>query len=269
LGEILNIWAETFIADATNILSSQLRNQHLLCREIPNLFRASLTSRLLRNAPSLYINWAWMPGWLDGWMAGWLDGWMSCSSCHAEGHSNEQLNDNYSDGSFGSPKRVLSLLGVAETGPWAWNGSVKSLREQVDTSVQKTMQGKPISTKQADAIVEYMGTLKLPKLSGHRSIDLATDSARIEKGGQVFEALKCARCHELPLLTTPKSYTLDDSNISLNPPSLRSVKHASRFFHDSRADSLEEVFIRFRHQLNSETSVAEFLLLKSRFVESL
>jgi YVTN family beta-propeller protein len=186
-----------------------------------------------------------------------LDGWMSCSSCHTDGHTNEQLNDNFSDGSFGSPKRVLSLLAVAETGPWAWNGSVKSLREQVDNSVRMTMHGKPISTQQADAIVEYMRTLKLPKLSSSRSIDSAAHLEQIEKGKQVFESSKCASCHEPPLLTTSKSYTLDDSNQPLNPPSLRAVKHASRFFHDSRAGSLEEVFSRFGHQLNSETSEDE------------
>src|SRR2546429_167098 len=55
------------------------------------------------------------------------DGWFSCHSCHTDGHSNGLLNDNLGDGSFGAPKRVLSLLGVRDTGPWAWNGTMPDL----------------------------------------------------------------------------------------------------------------------------------------------
>jgi YVTN family beta-propeller protein len=71
------------------------------------------------------------------------DGWMSCHSCHTDGHSNGQLNDNLSDGSFGESKRVLSLLGVSETGPWAWNGQVKTLEEQVTSSIKKNAGNSP------------------------------------------------------------------------------------------------------------------------------
>ena len=52
---------------------------------------------------------------------------MSCHSCHPDGHTNGLLNDNLGDGNFGAPKRVLSLLGVGQTGPWAWNGGVADL----------------------------------------------------------------------------------------------------------------------------------------------
>ena len=54
---------------------------------------------------------------------------------------NGRLNDNLTDGSFGTPKRVLSLLGVKDTGPWAWNGHMKDLETQVRTSLKSTMQG--------------------------------------------------------------------------------------------------------------------------------
>src|SRR4029077_18036898 len=64
------------------------------------------------------------------------DGWMSCHSCHTDGHSNGLLNDNLGDGAFGAPKRVLSLLGVAQTGPWAWNGEVHDLETQIKKSIE-------------------------------------------------------------------------------------------------------------------------------------
>jgi Di-haem cytochrome c peroxidase len=69
------------------------------------------------------------------------DAWFSCHSCHPDGHSNGRLNDNFTDGSFGTPKRVLSLLGVKDTGPWAWNGGMPDLETQVRNSVKSTMQG--------------------------------------------------------------------------------------------------------------------------------
>jgi YVTN family beta-propeller protein len=59
------------------------------------------------------------------------DGWLSCHSCHTDGHTNGLLVDNQTDGSLGTPKRVLSLLGVGDTGPWAWNGKMADLESQV------------------------------------------------------------------------------------------------------------------------------------------
>ena len=35
------------------------------------------------------------------------DSWMSCHSCHVDGHTSGFLNDNFSDQSFGAPKRIL------------------------------------------------------------------------------------------------------------------------------------------------------------------
>src|SRR5262249_38405120 len=69
------------------------------------------------------------------------DGWLSCQSCHTDGHSNGLLADTLGDGDFGAPKRVLSLRGVKDTGPWAWNGSVTKLSDQVRKSVEQTMRG--------------------------------------------------------------------------------------------------------------------------------
>ena len=95
------------------------------------------------------------------------DGWMSCHSCHTNGHSNGQLNDNFSDDSFGTPKRVLSLLGVRDTGPWAWNGRTETLQQQVRNSVVNTMRGTNIEEDSVEAIVAFMKTLELPRFDPH------------------------------------------------------------------------------------------------------
>ncbi|MFO0943225.1 MAG: cytochrome c peroxidase [Pirellulales bacterium] len=91
------------------------------------------------------------------------DGWMSCHSCHSRGHTSGQLNDNTSDGSLGSPKRILSLLGQAETAPYSWSGEIPNLEMQVLNSVQSTMATDfQISRQTVDAIAAYVRTLPAP-----------------------------------------------------------------------------------------------------------
>ncbi len=68
-----------------------------------------------------------------------LSGWFSCHSCHTDGHSNGNRNDNLGDNDFGAPKRILSLLGVADTAPWAWNGGMHDLEKQIAKSISLTM----------------------------------------------------------------------------------------------------------------------------------
>ncbi len=186
------------------------------------------------------------------------DGWMSCHSCHTDGHTNGGLNDNFSDGSFGAPKKVLSLLGCAETGPYAWTGQVESLRKQVQNSVDQTMQrDRSIPDAQVDLIVAYLATLGPPpavdRLRGQ------ADAAAIKRGEQIFAERNCVACHAPGVYTTPQAYEvgLEDQrgNRAFNPPSLRGVGQRAPYFHDGRAERLEDVFAIHDHQL--ETSLTE------------
>jgi DNA-binding beta-propeller fold protein YncE len=63
------------------------------------------------------------------------DGWFSCHSCHTDGHSNGLLADTLGDGSHGTSKRTLTLRGTALTDPWAWDGSMKYLQDQIEKSL--------------------------------------------------------------------------------------------------------------------------------------
>lgn len=91
------------------------------------------------------------------------DAWMTCASCHPGGHSIGQLNDNFSDLSFGAPKRVLSLLSQADTAPYAWVGKNADLATQIKNSIEKTMQFNDDAPEDAvQAIAAYLETLKLP-----------------------------------------------------------------------------------------------------------
>ncbi len=184
------------------------------------------------------------------------DGWMSCHSCHTDGHTNHQLNDNLSDGGFDAPKRVLSLLGTADTAPWSWNGSAADLAAQVRKSATVTMQGRDLSNDKVDDLVAYMRSLAPPPalglVSGNR------DKVSIERGRAVFERERCHRCHAPPSYTTTATYDVglkDELGQSkFNPPALRGVSQRDALFHDNRAGSLEDVVRKFRHQLRDELS---------------
>jgi len=191
-----------------------------------------------------------------------LSGWMSCHSCHTDGHSNGQLNDNFSDQSYDTPKQVLSLLGVAETKPWAWNGGVESLEQQVRNSIVMTMHGSDPTDEHVDGLVAFLKTLQAPTAAG----DLSSESSQeIAKGRQVFESLNCQRCHVPPTWTSPGSYDVglqdEVGNKLFNPPSLLGVSRRTRLLHDGRATSLSGVVNGHRHQLPQQVSHEELVAL--------
>ncbi len=180
------------------------------------------------------------------------DGWMTCNSCHTIGHTNGMLNDNLSDTTFGAPKRVLSLLGKADTAPFAWNGAVERLEQQIRNSIEKTMQlSEPPADEQVAALAAFLRSLEPPP-----SVDRLRgrwDQPAIDRGRALFEALDCRACHAPPTYTTPDVYDvgLKDKlgNHEFNPPSLRGVGQRGPYFHDASAATLRDVFEVHGHQL--------------------
>ena len=189
------------------------------------------------------------------------DGWMSCHSCHTDGHANGQMNDNFSDKSFGAPKRVLSLLGgVKDTLPLAWNGQVQTLARQIHNSVETTMQREDqLPQPQVQALAAYVNSLAVPP-----PLDVlrgTQDVTAIERGRLVFDKHDCARCHAPPTFTTPEAYDVGikdaQGNTEFNPPSLRGLSHRGPFFHDNSAATLEEVFLQRGHPSDAKYSEAD------------
>jgi YVTN family beta-propeller protein len=199
------------------------------------------------------------------------DGWMSCHSCHTDGHANGEKNDNFSDRSFGAPKRVLSLFGVKETLPLAWNGGVQTLQRQIENSLDATMQREdPLPKADVKKLVAYVQSLEnpppLPVLRG------TLDTAAVERGKQVFAKRDCASCHAPPTYTSPAAYDVGlpdaQGNREFNPPSLRGLSHRGPFLHDNSAATLDEVFTKHGHPNASVYEAAELKDLKA-FLESL
>jgi hypothetical protein len=189
-----------------------------------------------------------------------LEGWYSCHSCHSYGHTSGRLNDNFTDGSFGTPKRVLSLLGARDTGPWAWSGQIGSLEEQTRNSIKSTMQGvKQPPHELVDDLTAYLRSL--PPAPGVRKARGESDPEIEKRGRKIFVREKCGSCHAPPTYTSPKAYDVglvDEVGGKLfNPPSLRGVSQAGPYFHDGRAMTLEDVFSKHRHELARPLTAAE------------
>ena len=180
------------------------------------------------------------------------DGWLSCHSCHTDGHTNGHLNDNLGDGSFGAPKRVLSLLGVGETGPWAWNGTSEELRAQIRKSIRTTMRSKQEpSEEQVQDLAAFLRTLSPPP-SAPALVESSAPAA-ISRGARLFREQGCVRCHVPPNYTSSAVYDVglvdEVGNRRFNPPSLRGAGQRSSFLHDGRAQSLMDVLGTHRHGL--------------------
>jgi cytochrome c peroxidase len=200
-----------------------------------------------------------------------FEAWFSCQSCHPGGHTSGRLNDNLTDGSLGTPKRVLSLLGTKDTGPWAWNGTMPALEAQLRTSVKSTMHAETAPTAgQVADLAAYLRTLAPPPSpSAARG---ALDAEAVRRGGRVFRREKCVACHTPPVYTSAKTYDVglrdEAGGTHFNPPSLRGVSQAGPYFHDGRAATLRDVLTRFRHQLPDglpEADVTDLL----QFLQSL
>jgi YVTN family beta-propeller protein len=188
------------------------------------------------------------------------DGWLSCHSCHTDGHTNGLLNDNLGDGSFGAPKRVLSLLGSGDTAPYAWLGTMPDLESQVRKSILTTMHGRAPSDQQVRDLAAFLRSLPPPPAlassAGH-----GAKNGTVERGRTIFHDQGCARCHAPPVYTSSKTYDVglhdEVGNTHFNPPSLRGVSQGGPYFHDNRAVALEDVITKYRHQLKSELSKGE------------
>lgn len=194
-----------------------------------------------------------------------LGGFMSCHSCHPDGHTAGGLADTLGDGTYGTPKRIPTLLGSSITDPWGWNGGLRELRDQVDQSMRTSMHDPHYRSGDVDDLTAYLHTLQFPPplIAKPRDED---DERLVAAGRAIFARERCAECHIGPLtFTSPAAYDVgprDERGLAkFNPPSLRGIGHGVAFFHDARAHSLEELFRKERHQLSADLSAEELRAL--------
>lgn len=183
-------------------------------------------------------------------------GWMSCHSCHTDGHSNGLNVDTIGDGGYGAPKRVPSLFGTSQSGPWGWTGRNERLDEQVHQSTVTTVQGVWPTESEVAELSAFLRTLSLPRTP---PVPLSkVESAR--RGESLFEE-RCATCHAKPDYTTAARYDVgladEVGQTRFNPPSLLGVGYRAPLLHDGRARTLDEVFRKYKHPHDTNWSAEE------------
>jgi cytochrome c peroxidase len=185
-----------------------------------------------------------------------LDGWMSCHSCHTNGHSAHRLADTMGDGLFGNPKRIPSLLGTSQSGPWAWNGSKKRLTDQLKESLTDTMHGPNSSPQTVSDLSSYLASLTVPQSINESRGDVS--ESRWASGKELFKNRGCVECHAGPLYTSRETFDVgikdEKGQTKFNPPSLLGVSQRDRLLHDGRADSLQDVLLKVKHELTDPLS---------------
>jgi len=190
-----------------------------------------------------------------------LDGWYSCHSCHSDGHTMGRLNDNLGDGTFNTPKRVLTLRGTGPTEPWGWNGSQIDLRNQVSKSIEFTMAGPGknaprITGREIESIVSYISSLS--PAPGILTARQEASQPGVGRGRQVFLKFGCSDCHQPPDYTSPLAHdggVKDEWGLHyFNPPSLLGVSQRDSYFHDNRSTRLIDVFLDHDHDNTSSLS---------------
>lgn len=177
------------------------------------------------------------------------DQWMSCHSCHVDGHSPDLLADTLGDGRHESPKRIPSLFGVSQTGPWSWTGSKMTLEDQISQTLRTTMHGDDHRTETLGTtdeitknLVAFMATLDHPE----KHVPDDAIMSDVEQGRAMFEQRGCVKCHAPDnSWTSNASWDIgvqdEQGHREFNPPSLQSVVHRRAFFHDGRFQTLNEV----------------------------
>lgn len=177
-----------------------------------------------------------------------LDQWYSCHTCHYNGGVNSKAMDTWNDGSALTMKTVLPLENLEKTGPWTWHGWQEDLHDAMHKSFTTTMQGRPASPREADAILAYLRTDRTPP-NPFREKD-GSLSAAANRGQKVFEGetANCASCHSGRYYTDGKIHDVglgseEDEYEGYNTPSLTGIYRKVRFLHDGRAGSLKEVLM--------------------------
>jgi YVTN family beta-propeller protein len=188
-----------------------------------------------------------------------LRGWYSCHSCHTEGHTTGLLNDNLGDDHFGSPKRILTLLGTHSTGPFSWLGKMEKLEDQIAKSLEKTMLHRGSTKDKSKLIAAYLKTLKSPSSINHARGTF--NHGLYNKGKDIFREEGCHECHKPPHYTFPETFNvgLNDSagNVEFNPPSLLGLSQRDTYLHDNSAASVEELLFQQNHPDPTGTPIAK------------
>jgi DNA-binding beta-propeller fold protein YncE len=184
----------------------------------------------------------------------------SCRSCHPDGHVDGLSYDFDGDGIGDNLLDNRTLLGVAGTGPFKWNGKNSSLEMQCGPRFARVlMRTEPFPRKELQDLTTFLKSQPPQRVARHANGHLTPAQ---ERGRAVFFATRspdgqeipyekrCSTCHRPPLYTVRLPFDVGsrgpaDTTDAFDTPHLLGVAHTAPFLHDGRAQTLEELWTTY------------------------
>jgi DNA-binding beta-propeller fold protein YncE len=206
------------------------------------------------------------------WAGKTFQGQFSCRSCHPDGHFDGLTYDFDGDGIGDNLLDNRSLLGLAGTWPFKWNGKNPSLNVQCGPRFAKVlMRTDPFDDEQLADLTRYVESLP-PARTRHIADTGWTVSQ--ERGRQLFfatqtpdgtpipEERRCSTCHRPPLYTNRSKSSVGtrgprDVSDVFDTPHLLGIGASAPYLHDGRAKSLEELWTLY--QTNDLHGVSSYM----------
>lgn len=157
---------------------------------------------------------------------------LACASCHPEGRDDGHV---WNFSGLG-PRRSQSSRGLAGTAPFHWDGDMADLGHLLGEVMGRRMGAGHIDAQQTGLLSRWLDTLEPLRTA---RLD---DTATIERGRQLFEAVGCVNCHVGPALTNNATVDVGTGG-AFQVPSLRGVGSRAPFMHDGCATTLRERFV--------------------------
>jgi DNA-binding beta-propeller fold protein YncE len=181
----------------------------------------------------------------------------SCRSCHPDGHVDGLSYDFDGDGIGDNLLDNRSLQGVADTGPFKWNGKNASLEVQCGPRFAKVlMRTEPFPPKELHDLTTFIKSLPPARIARQDAGKMTTAQ---ERGRAIFYATKtptgkeipvakrCVTCHPPPLFTVRLPFDVGtkgpyDSTGVFDAPHLMGIADSAPYLHDGRGQTLEELW---------------------------
>jgi len=181
----------------------------------------------------------------------------SCRSCHPDGHVDGLSYDFDGDGIGDNLLDNRSLLGVAGTGPFKWNGKNPTLEVQCGPRFARVlMRTEPFPPKQLRDLTTFIRSLPPPRAARNQDAKLTPSqergraiffATRTPDGREIPLARRCVTCHPPPLYSVRLPFNIGtrgehDTTEAFDTPHLLGVADTAPYLHDGRAQSLEELW---------------------------